>query len=359
MTALRAARAVDCRCALTTHLFAHSVSRHFDYSDEEGFRRAHAELLASLGAERAGALLAELAAESRRRSSLEEDARSRTEAIRAGWRSARPELYTLQPSHLDPRFIHLAELARSERAPGALAPLFSREPCRTEAAAVLLELGVRRLDAVLLVYEMPVLAPKYCEALCAELADFERSGLPSSRPNSMNRHGLLLSELGFSPMLDALLGEYVAPLAAMLFPEAGGGSLDTYRAFTVKYTPDDDPSLALHFDNAEVTLNVCIGERRQAGSAVVEAKAEPGFEGGELLFGGLNSGGPQTPTLALEHSVGRAVLHLGKHMHQALPVSSGTRINLVVWCRSSAIRRCFGCPMCGRKDQLLDPADTE
>ena len=35
----------------------------------------------------------------------------------------------------------------------------------------------------------------------------------------------------------------------------------------------------------------------------------------------------------VEHEIGIGVLHLGKHIHGANPVASGTRVNLILWCR--------------------------
>ena len=76
------------------------------------------------------------------------------------------------------------------------------------------------------------------------------------------------------------------------------------------------------------------------------------FSGGELAFYKLHAGdGPQ-----LFHEwgeVGHGVLHLGRQVHSALPITDGERENLVVWMRSSAWRRQHGCPMCGMHYNLL------
>jgi len=36
----------------------------------------------------------------------------------------------------------------------------------------------------------------------------------------------------------------------------------------------------------------------------------------------------------VEHEVGVGVLHLGSHIHGANPVDSGTRVNLIIWCKA-------------------------
>ena len=39
-------------------------------------------------------------------------------------------------------------------------------------------------------------------------------------------------------------------------------------------------------------------------------------------------------------------------MHQAQAITSGERVNLIVWMRSSSIRNCQ-CPMCGEPPSLV------
>ena len=86
--------------------------------------------------------------------------------------------------------------------------------------------------------------------------------MPKARPNTMNNYGLMLNELGMSKsFLDGLLLDAIRPIAAVLFPERGGASLDHHHAFTVRYSPEGDKDLSLHYDDAEVTLNVSLGKQ--------------------------------------------------------------------------------------------------
>ena len=65
------------------------------------------------------------------------------------------------------------------------------------------------------------------------------------------------------------------PMAKLLYPEwAGLRGLDSHRAFIVKYTIEEDVGLSYHYDNAEVTLNVCLGKE---------------FKGGDLYFGPMRN----------------------------------------------------------------------
>ena len=79
---------------------------------------------------------------------------------------------------------------------------------------------------------------------------------------------------------------------------------------------------------------------------------------GELVFHGRRPrgdepGGATPRPLWFEWGeVGGGVLHLGQHVHSALPITQGERLNLVVWMRSACWRRTQGCPMCDRTDGL-------
>jgi len=177
-----------------------------------------------------------------------------------------------------------------------------------------------------------VLSVAFCQRLEEELAHFDASGLPKSAPNTMNRRGVILAELAFGPgLLDPLVAEYLEPAAALLPGHCQG--LDSYRAFTVQYeaVQDGDRELATHYDNAEVTLNVNLGGL---------------WEGGEIEFQGLATE-PEDKAMLARVSLprGRGVLHAGLDLHRALPLTSGRRHNLVVWCRSSKVRN-ERCPMC-------------
>jgi len=57
-----------------------------------------------------------------------------------------------------------------------------------------------------------------------------------------------------------------------------------------------------------------------------------------LYFGGIRCSSHTGTTrprddeeIYLEHKVGTACLHLGNHRHQALPITSGRRLNLILW----------------------------
>ena len=145
----------------------------------------------------------------------------------------------------------------------------------------------------------------------------------------MNNYGLVLSDVGMHPWLSRLLASLIAPLGRLLFPtEAAACALDHHHSFVVSYdagADGGDVSLDMHHDASEVTLNVCLGR--------------DGFEGGGLRFCGRFGGAAHRRELCvLRHAKGRAVLHLGRQRHGADALTAGSRVNLIVWARSSAFR---------------------
>jgi hypothetical protein len=206
------------------------------------------------------------------------------------------------------------------------------------------------------VYSFPLFSPAFCEALVAELASFEASGLPASRPNSMNNYGVVVNLIGLGPFMDSLQEEVAKPIAERLFgakraaasaADADSGSmgvdgndddddkgtsigegdwLDSHHTFSVRYTSGEDLGLDVHTDDSDVTLNVCLGE--------------PGFQGSGLVFcGGLGAPDHRTFRKRYKHELGRCVVHLGRQRHGADDITAGVRTNLIMWNKSMAHRR--------------------
>ena len=189
-------------------------------------------------------------------------------------------------------------------------------------------------------FETHVPATSFASEVVAELEGLtellENSGL-KERPNSMNNYGVLLDEVGFTEgFTDVLLDHYLRPMAALLCPGHGGATLDHHRCFSVKYAEGKDTSLATHYDNSEVTLNVNVGLRGGGGDG----------DCGELVFYGGNGKSQRPRPVRYKHRVGWGVLHLGRELHCATPLRRGERTNLIMWCRSASWRLENGCGMC-------------
>ncbi|MED6127681.1 2-oxoglutarate and iron-dependent oxygenase domain-containing protein icu11 [Stylosanthes scabra] len=149
------------------------------------------------------------------------------------------------------------------------------------------------------------------------------------RPNTMNKFGAVLDDFGMESMLDKLMKDFIRPLSRVFFAEFGGCSLDTHHGFIVEYGIHRDRELGFHVDDSEVTLNICLGKE---------------FSGGELFFRGarcdahVNSDSQLEEIFDYSHVPGQAILHSGRHRHGAKATTSGKRMNLILWCRSSTFR---------------------
>ena len=219
------------------------------------------------------------------------------------------------------------------------------------------------------VYSVPFFTDAACALLLEESSRFDDSELPKSRPNSMNRYGLVLDDVGLLPFFAMLRRRVLQPLAAALFAgdasaESGGGAggdgdgdgdadadadagadaellaqrtlarrlsaqLDAHHAFLVEYRAADggDKGLDMHTDDSDVTFNVCLGRD---------------FDGAGLTFcGELGSAGHRRFCYRYRHVVGHCVLHLGRKRHGADDITEGERVNLIVWTTNQEYRRTF------------------
>ncbi|KAM7250811.1 hypothetical protein ACFE04_022694 [Oxalis oulophora] len=183
------------------------------------------------------------------------------------------------------------------------------------------------------VFTFEMLNPRFCNLLIAEVENFEKwaaeLNIPILHPNKMSRFGAVLDDFGFEKMLAKLMNDYICPISKVFYPEVGGDTLDSYHGFVVEYGDDKDTELGFHVDDSEVTLDVCLGKK---------------FSGGDLHFRGtrcekhMHSKSHSEELFDYAHVPGQAVLYRGSNRHCVRATASGHRINLVLWCKSSAFR---------------------
>lgn len=175
------------------------------------------------------------------------------------------------------------------------------------------------------IFAFDLFTTKFCEALVKEIDSFEATSLPCRRPNTMNRLGLVVNDIGLEPLMTQLLNCLLSPMCAALYPnEMVVSALDFHHSFCVQYNTKSDAGLDMHHDASEATLNVCLGRE---------------FTGAGLRFcGNFGSGDHRVQQHVHEHVKGRAILHLGRQRHGADDIATGERINLIVWARNSAFR---------------------
>lgn len=324
-----------CTCRWNQNFFLHSVGSHFNYNgDDNAFLFDYEMHQRQLGNDGDGLptfqeALADIKEQREKRIRGPREALARAKMIEESYSRLHPHIYVLDHQRfLTPDFLEIVNVLKD-----------------CEARPTVLQRCIDELKQRDLLQEpqpqlwtFSVLTQDCCDLLERELSHFEKSGLPNARPNTMNRQGSILSELGFCEgLLDPLVFEHVDPLATKLLPWFTDG-LDSYRAFTVKYqAAGGDKDLALHYDNAEVTLNVNIGGD---------------WEGGQVTFFGFNNEAPRKTPYSARLLRGQGVLHAGCEMHKAEPIESGERQNLILWCRSSEVRN-GKCPMCFDKPKIV------
>eukprot|EP00929_Paragymnodinium_shiwhaense_P100727 TRINITY_DN63261_c0_g1_i1.p1 TRINITY_DN63261_c0_g1~~TRINITY_DN63261_c0_g1_i1.p1 ORF type:complete len:405 (+),score=64.52 TRINITY_DN63261_c0_g1_i1:132-1346(+) len=189
-----------------------------------------------------------------------------------------------------------------------------------------------------------LLKPEICQRILEESKHFRACGLPVAAPNSMNRDGVSLNEIGLRPSFTRLFQRYLRGIAARAFGDdqmraeaVGGSSLGTddwggstvgnHHTFMVRYRPESDSSLDMHVDDCEVSFTIGLTDDSE-------------YDGGELTFCGMYGQG----NLRQEHAswrqgaAGRCVVFAGKRRHGVTPVTRGERAALVVWTHSLLFR---------------------
>jgi len=200
------------------------------------------------------------------------------------------------------------------------------------------------------IWTFPCLTSEFCACLLEEIEHIEveaqRLYIELHRPNSMNRcleistdfynitrpenrYGMVLNEVDFQNLLDALMDKLVNPLSNVLLPTACrcAFSFRSDYSFIIRYRQGEDLKLETHVDSSDITLNVCLGKK---------------FTGGKLYFHGVKGSGESAKDypsdssnckFKMDHLVGSAVLHRGNVVHGADRLLSGERCNLIMWCR--------------------------
>jgi len=245
---------------------------------------------------------------------------ARREVIKELYKPKHPHLYSLSEDFFVSSFLEAA-----------------KEPSNKEKL-----LSILHQETSTRIFSFDMFTKDFCRELIEEIEHFEASGLPVNRPNSMNNYGVILDEIGFTPFLSELRMSFLIPFTQILYPDVGGASLDHHHGFVVQYKMKEDKGLNFHYDESEVTLNVCLGKE---------------FEGGSLYFQGLLME-PSThdENFEFRHVPGRAILHIGKHRHGANPIENGERFNIILWMMSSTyqLKQAQTAHKCCHHDHLPD-----
>ena len=194
------------------------------------------------------------------------------------------------------------------------------------------------------VFQFPLLRPEYCAQLAhVALAFREAAGCLSSASVGDGARlpaRVCVDKLGLTEdVANELLARVVRPLAARLFPDVGGATLDHQVAFfdgrgaiVRRQTAMDIPrscepsgldAYAYKLeDEAEVCLDVCLRARDTDDERVVSR-----------YLHGSDVDPVEPPSEVSHHTPGTALLYLGSERHSRV-VGGPEELHLVLWCRS-------------------------
>ena len=224
-----------------------------------------------------------------------------------------------------------------------------------------------QLDAALLedwmnqecfdVYSFQLLNKDFCTRLRRTITDLSKLGESSEFCSLLlGRRPIDFDTVGLSWISDMLLHCFIQPISRHLYAttekllsdeDCSNGInnktkkiLNWRQGYVAGYSASPQEGKAAtrhrlvpHSDDSEITLNCCLGE--------------DDFEGGNVQFYGLR-GTEEEGTLLGEverPSVGRGIIHAGRHLHAVTDVTAGNRYALIVWTRSWGMRG-LTCPCC-------------
>jgi len=178
------------------------------------------------------------------------------------------------------------------------------------------------------IFVFPFFKSSFCAQFVEECENLEKHNAIKNRPNSMNKYGFTINDIGFEEFTTLIMKQFITPMTSHLFGESWSSKCETNHSFVVKYSLGEDIQLKDHKDISDITLNVCLGKS---------------FTGSKLHFYGRQSSTLSLPInnsgsyqrefqmIEFEHRVGTAILHLGQHVHGVDKLTSGQRWNLVMW----------------------------
>lgn len=156
-----------------------------------------------------------------------------------------------------------------------------------------------------------------------------------SRPNGMNKNGLVLYEMYGLDVVNEYIKHVVLPLAQEYFPQWGMFSVDRQHWFTVHYSKDEDHDLDKHLDGAEVTFNICLKNTLDKRNNMLMIGPRNGEDLSEL--------NAKEQKNKFENISNIAIMFLGQQYHSVTNEgkmdSDGKRINLVIRLLSTEFRR--------------------
>eukprot|EP00405_Crypthecodinium_cohnii_P025974 CAMPEP_0206487374 /NCGR_PEP_ID=MMETSP0324_2-20121206/41602_1 /ASSEMBLY_ACC=CAM_ASM_000836 /TAXON_ID=2866 /ORGANISM="Crypthecodinium cohnii, Strain Seligo" /LENGTH=384 /DNA_ID=CAMNT_0053965841 /DNA_START=29 /DNA_END=1180 /DNA_ORIENTATION=+ len=334
---------IDCQCYYSENLYVHSVNAYFRLpslnSSEAEFWAANNS---SLGTDRSPAptyntaqradIYREVMKEACRRAKIPEVYRTNLLNIAEQYTPLHPELFLPPIATENPGSGGGHELGPGLDLQSVFTSTFLKV-WKSACSGEPLPQDLRHVhDAC---FECSFLQRDFCLRIKEELKHFKTKDLPHLRPNSMNRNGCILNEIGLGPLMDRIVGTFLLPVCNILYPELLETGLSAHHSFIVDYAVGQDVSLGVHDDNSEITINVALSEDYEGGSLALYHRAR--VEHPQRL---------EKKPYYHRVGMGTLLMHPGELLHEVLPLTSGERQGLIIWMKSDGFRKTNGCALC-------------
>jgi hypothetical protein len=207
------------------------------------------------------------------------------------------------------------------------------------------------------VYSFRLLNKDFCSVVRQTIINLSKLGESNEFCSLLvGRRPIDFDTIGLGWISDLLLHMFIKPISRHLYAttekllsdedtstienDKTNAILNWRQGYVAGYSSDPAGEVAAtrhrlvpHSDDAEVTLNCCLGEEN--------------FEGGNIHFYGLR-GTPDEGELIGKvdrPNVGVALIHAGRHLHAVSDVTFGNRYAMIIWTRSLNMRG-RTCPCC-------------
>ena len=174
------------------------------------------------------------------------------------------------------------------------------------------------------VFQLQFFDPERLSILRDYLEEIWDAQIPLRPPYGivLNRGGAMLDRRSagylaapsFQALYQQILDTYMRPIARLIYPDVMGYDTQTF-GFSIAYEPGTDTSIRSHADPAAATLNINMN------------LPEEDFGGSVVDFFNLT----RTQLNSVAFTPGSAIFHRGRALHEAHPITSGSRTNLVLW----------------------------
>jgi len=178
------------------------------------------------------------------------------------------------------------------------------------------------------VYCFPIFKEEFCTEFISELQHCAEQSklldLPIRKANVRNSRGVVLNDFGFQDTLYKFMQDVIGPIADLVLPnqDRHEWNFESNYTFSVEFEMGEDTDLVLHKDSSDITVNICLGTQ---------------FEGADVYFYNPEATDPKSLTgdpVDCSFKVGYGMIHRGRHLHGTRQLTSGHRLNVVMWSRS-------------------------